>query len=185
MKEIRKDIKGWEWYYQISNLWRVKSLSRKLSNSKRCKWSKERILKPWLITKWYNGIVLCKNWKLHQKSIHRLVLLTFVWDSKLQVNHKNWIRTDNRLENLEFVTASENIKHSYTFLNRKSAREWKFWKDNPSSKKVIQYDLKWNFIKKWYSIADIQRQLKINSSNISSCCRWVCKTAWWFKRKYW
>jgi len=102
-KEIWKDIPNYEGMYQVSNLGRVKSL----------KFGKERTLKPGLDGSGYCHIVLCKGGVQKDKYIHRLVLLTFVGESELQVNHKNGVKTDNRLENLEYCTQSENNQHAY------------------------------------------------------------------------
>jgi hypothetical protein len=49
-----------------------------------------------------------KTWKMH-----RLVLYAFLGDSELQVNHKNGVKSDNKLSNLEYCTKSENLKHAY------------------------------------------------------------------------
>ena len=87
----------------MSNLGRVKSL-----------WlGKDKILKPGEYRRGYMKVGLCKEGERKNFKIHRLVMLVFVGESKLQVNHKNGIKTDNRLENLEYCTASENIQHSY------------------------------------------------------------------------
>lgn len=52
--------------------------------------------------------------------VHRIIALAFFGKSTLEVNHKNGIKDDNRLENLEYVTRSENLKHTYDVLNRVS-----------------------------------------------------------------
>lgn len=57
--------------------------------------------------------------------------------------------------------------HSYNKLNRKSA----------VAKKINQYDLNNNFIKTWSSFAEIEKHLKINDSNVLSCCKHNRKTA--------
>ena len=70
-------------------------------------------------------IVACRiDGRMRLLRVHRLVLLAFDWRDgceKLDVNHKNGIRTDNRLENLEWCTRSENHLHAYRVLGRKPA----------------------------------------------------------------
>ena len=111
MKEIFKDIKGYEGIYQISNLGRVKSLERKKWN----RWSfyqkKEKILKGRNQKGWLK-VRLYKDGIGRNYLIHRLVLFAFVGESDLDINHKNFNRSDNRLNNLEYCTKKENVYHS-------------------------------------------------------------------------
>ena len=114
MKEIWKDIKGYEGFYQISNSGRIKSLSRQRKIFGNREWeSKEKILKLQKNHKGYLAIILHLNNKTKSYPVHRLVLNTFVGESDLQCNHMNGIKIDNRLENLEWCTPSENKLHAF------------------------------------------------------------------------
>lgn len=75
---------------------------------------KGRKLKPATDKDGYLRITLTNNGKRKSYYVHRLVARTYLkdYDEKLQVNHINGIKTDNRVENLEMVTLQENIKHS-------------------------------------------------------------------------
>lgn len=119
MKEIWKDIKDFEGIYQVSNLGNVRSLDRKVFNKGNNSWcnKKGRILKP---TKdkggyLYVGLHDKENAKTSSVKIHRLVAFAFCigYEYGLEVNHKNGNRQDNRSENLEWVTRSQNIRDIY------------------------------------------------------------------------
>lgn len=105
MKEIWKEVEGYNGLYFVSNLGNVKSLC----------YSKSRILKPYTHRDGYLLVVFCNKNKRKTLKIHRLVAMGFIpnLENKLQVNHINGIKTDNRVENLEWCTRLENIRHSW------------------------------------------------------------------------
>jgi hypothetical protein len=116
MKEIFKDVKGFEGLYQVSNLGRLRSLGN--SQKRKCK-----IRKPFNTIRGYPYIRLHKKNKRTGSTIHRLVANAFIPnpENKATVNHINGIKTDNRVENLEWNTYKENVQHSLRTGLRKAA----------------------------------------------------------------
>ena len=162
-KEYWKDIPNYEGLYQVSNLGRVKRLESAVWNGYKYVSKKEHILKPHTNTHGYPSVILCKNGKHHKNHrVHRLVAQAFIPNpqNKIDINHINGIKTDNRVKNLEWVTRSENLIHAFkTGLNH-----------GYPIRKIHQYDLNGNFIKTWDSISDAERYLGISHSHICRCC---------------
>lgn len=183
-----KDIEWYAGLYKISVTGEVRSMNYRRSG-------KECVKKSNIGKDSYVRIQLLKDWRYENFRIHRLVAQAFIPnpENKKVVNHINGIKHDNRVENLEWCTSSENYMHAYNSWllgdnnfkrNHPKCSLWKFWKNHHWSKKVNQYTKDWKFIKEWDSIADIWRNLLINGSAISMWCRWKLKTAYWFIWKY-
>lgn len=182
--EIWKTI---PWYekYEVSDKWNIRSLNYNWT------WSIKILCKNKHKT-WYGYIWIFNNGKRKTLYIHRLVLLAFKWPSKLHCNHKNWIKEDNRLENLEYCTSSENNLHKFRELwyknhlhtNHPKTRLWKFWKDNPSSKRITQFTMEWDKIETFDSLSEAGKATSIHISSISLCCLWKWKTAGGYKWQY-
>mgnify|MGYP000491117244 CR=1 FL=1 len=104
--EIWKDIPGYEGYYQASDLGQIRSLRFKGK-------SRIKIRKPHLDKYGYLCVGLIKENKKNTRTVHRLVAKAFLGISDLVVNHKNGIKIDNTVENLEYITVAENNRHAY------------------------------------------------------------------------
>jgi len=192
-KEIWKPVVNFEEFYAISNLGRVKSLDRlyavsnqygKCKNKyrKRC----GRIIKLAKCKKTgYLTFTMCKSGKRYYPTVHRLVLETFIPnpENKSCCNHKNGIKTDNNINNLEWATYSENRKHAHKIGLHKGTWFGKFGKDNPHSKKVMAIS-KLGKTKIYRSIREAGRITKINYSCISKACSGSQKRAGGLKWRY-
>lgn len=160
-----RDIPWYEGRYQVSSIGRVKSFVRYIW------WS---ILNQSMLV-WYKSCRLRKNkiWKVFYT--HRLVAFAFIpiVKNKPFINHKNGVRIDNRLCNLEWCTQRENIIHAFVSL-------WRKWR----IKSVIQYWKNWEFIQEYNSLTNASYYTETDCWDISRCCSWKIKTAWWYKWKF-
>jgi hypothetical protein len=116
--EVWRTIDGFE-NYKVSNLGNVKRLDSLVYQSGKVYKYKGRILKQENV-KGYKRVSLSKGKIIKRFQVHRLVAMCFHinFNDKKCVNHINGIKTDNRSVNLEWVSYSENEKHSYDVLNK-------------------------------------------------------------------
>lgn len=161
--EIWKAIKGYEGLYEVSNLGNVKTLKN------------NKVLKPYISNAKYLLVSLYKNGKRKHKTIHRLVAEAFIpnIENKTQVNHIDGNKQNNNVKNLEWTSASENLKHAYAIgIKKVSSKNYTTIKkaQETCKRKIIQYDLQGNFIRKWNSLKEAGTKLNIVSQNISKVC---------------
>lgn len=109
--EIWRPIVGYEGYYEVSSFGRVKRV-KSITSHNRVR--KEKIISPVKFSNGYLFVDLCVRGIRKKKSIHRGVAIAFLSNpyNKEQVNHIDGNKLNNRLDNLEWSTSSENQKHS-------------------------------------------------------------------------
>lgn len=151
MKEIWKDIKGYEGLYQVSNFGRIKSLPKK-RNSKFTE--KEIILKLFENTSGYIQTNLWKNKKGKNFLVHKLVAEAFISNNYNfpYINHKDENKQNNRVDNLEWCTAKYNSNYGT--------------RNSRLSSPVICIELN----KTYNSIKEASKDLNIQQAHISGCC---------------
>lgn len=104
-------VAGYEGLYEVSSLGNVRSVDRIDCRGHR---RKGRALRPGSTVDGYRTVVLCRNSHMNPQRVHRLCAIAFMGKPPegIEVNHINGVKTDNRIENLEFVTKSENLQHA-------------------------------------------------------------------------
>jgi len=164
--------------YMVSNIGRVKKLQTTV-------FRKSNLREPHLVTKkefiseqkpnykGYLKVSMDDGIKRKMASAHRLVALAFIPnpENKKEVNHINGIKSNNRVENLEWMTCKENIRHAFKHKLRLPPALGKFGKDNSHSIPIYQLNMDGSFVKEWYSARDAARELKISPSGIGHACR--------------
>lgn len=130
--EIWKDIKGFEGFYKVSSFGRIKRVATKFKCGSR--WGKkrqirfkEKILIPNTYPNGYTFVSLCTQKIKSRPMVHRVVAQHFIPNhfNKPQVNHKDGIKGNNNVKNLEWVTQSENMHHSFHVLKNQKVNNKK------------------------------------------------------------
>lgn len=153
MTEQWVDVVGYEGLYRVSDQGRVYSVKR------------GKTLHPRRRQFGYVDVTLSKDGNVTHHLVHRLVALAFIPnpDNKPQVNHMDGNRWNDRAENLEWVTASENQRHRFDVLLRGTRRE----------KAVICLESG----KEYPSIRKAAKAINRSASAVSSCCHKINQTA--------
>lgn len=150
--EIWKDVPGYAGLYQVSNTGRVKSFKNQYGHG-------IRILKGEKTQSGYIQVSLNKK----RYKIHRLVAMAFIPNPDVlpQINHKNEIKTDNRVENLEWCTAKYNVNYG-TAIERRSKKR---------GKPVLCIETGNVF----ESCKAAGREMNLDFSHIAKCCREILR----------
>ena len=165
MKEIWKDIAGYDGLYQVSNLGRVKSLPR-YRNAIHPYITRERILSPRKTKNGYVKVLLSGDTH-RQYLIHRLVAEAFIPNPNNygEINHKDEDKSNNAVNNLEWCTRSYNIRYGS-------------WRDKLIARfgrPVLQYTLDGSFVNEFRSMGEAMAKTGINSGSICRCCKGIIK----------
>lgn len=172
-EEIWKDIEGYEGIYQVSNLGRVKSLSKYVNyRDGRKRFYPEKILALGIGGKnhkiegygYYHVGLTNKEGKYTSKNVHRLVAKAFVKnpdpENFKEVNHIDKNKLNNRADNLEWCDRKTN--NHYSKVTERL---------NESKKRAVdQYDMNWNFIQTISGVREAARIVGDAHCNISRCC---------------
>ena len=173
--EVWIGINGIEKYYQVSSEGRVKSLGRIIPNSNN-RYKKEKILTPTLDKDGYQQVTLSIDGKVYTKKVHRLVAEHFIMneENKPSVNHINGNKADNRVDNLEWATDKEQMKH---------CKEQLGWNPhhttNRKRRKVMRSDGKI-----YNSIKEAGKENNLFPSNIVMCCQGKVKNIGGYSWEY-
>lgn len=185
-KEIWKDLVGYEGIYKVSSMGRVLTLEKEiLTGFGNCLF-KEKILKPTLNENGYLIVNLTKDGKGKHVRVHRAVGMTFIPnpENKRTINHKNTIKTDNRVDNLEWATHGENHKHAYKnglrvafFLGKKGDLAI-------NTKAVSQYTKDGVYIDTYMSAVVAEQKTRVCHKHIGCVCKGNRKSTGGFVWRY-
>lgn len=148
MKEIWKDVPGYEGYYQASNLGRIKS--------------KRKILTP--IKGEYLKVGLSKNGIQKTLYIHRIIAQTFIENKNnfTHINHIDENKYNNKVDNLEWCTNKYNINYGNA-QKKKGKQKIRYH--------IIQKDKDGNVIKEWECASQVAKCLNLNKGTIRKSCQ--------------
>lgn len=184
-KEIWKPVVGFEGLYEVSDHGRVRSFTRTIVRSDgKIQTFKGVILSGTMHNRGYRDVVLTKDGISTRYLIHRLVASAFIPnpDNKPELDHINTIRTDNRVENLRWVTRKENCANNITrkrisdranssvvkakMLATKAKNDSRF-----APKRVYQFTIDGEFVAEYSSCHEAERETGISFASISTVAR--------------
>ena len=167
--EVWKDIEGYEGLYQVSNFGDIKSLPKVRRNRSGTYIQKEKLLKLSNTSTGYKKVELYKDKKRKSFKVHRLVAQAFIPnpENKREVNHIDGNKHNNKVNNLEWVTSSENKIHAFKMDLNPTKRDLD---ENEIIRMYCEEKMSIHQIAKELNVADcaIIRRLKANDIEIKS-----------------
>jgi hypothetical protein len=184
--ETWKAVAGFEGFYEVSDLGRVRSVGRVITTKNGVKRTvHQRILRPGTDKDGYFQVVLCKDGINRVMTVHRLVGIAFVNnpEKKEQINHLDESKQNNKATNLEWATHKENANYGTAIQRRVEHTDFNALALK-YCKKVAQYTLDGKIINLWGSAAEIGRENGYCRGFITACCLGYKKTAYGFRWAY-
>ena len=179
MEEVWKEIPGYEGRYFASNLGRIKSRNNQHKD--------DYVLSLIKLPDGYLKVNIIENGRHVQHYVHKLVASAFIENpcNKPQINHIDGNKKNNCIENLEWVTAKENVAHAIrTGLANHHGMKGKLGILNHCSKPVFQFSKNGELIKRWDCISDAARFYNHKPCQIINVCSGRAKTCSGFLWRY-
>lgn len=189
--EVWVDVVGYKGRYMVSSLGRIRGVERMVRIGKNIRKIDSKILNPFVNSGGYSSVCLHNEGSKATVLVHIIVATSFIPnpENKKEVNHKNGIKTDNRVSELEWNTRFENEKHALeSGLKQRGVNHPKYGKKlkerGGRSLPVSQFSLDGNLIAKWNSGSEASRQLKIHRGLIFHCCKGLSRSSGGFIWKF-
>lgn len=186
MEEIWRvvPLKGYE-HYEVSNMGNVKRNTFQFVRKCGKKYTFHPIIPKFDMSHGYHQLWLCNGKKKIRKKVHQLVALAFIpnFENKPHINHKNSIRNDNRVENLEWCTPKENARHKIKqgYVPKGISR---YYAENPNSKAVVQLTMDNEYVAEFNCIKAASESGNFSGVCIGLACKGKIKWSGGFKWKY-
>lgn len=176
--EVWKDIKGYEGLYQVSTYGNIKRLDRYVNGRFGLRLIKERELGKYDSGNGYRKIHLVKEGIGKQFFIHRLVGIAFIPNPEMkpQINHKDFNRQNNHVDNLEWVTGKENTNHAKR-AGRTVGTNGKCGSEHHNAVAVYQVSSRGEILNEFETMAEASKRTGAHWSKISMVCSGKRKTA--------